>query len=262
MGIRFYCPNGHKLNVKSFLAGMRGICPHCGSRVNIPLQSTRPSSRQLRQQQADAARAGTPEQGSAGAGSVVASSGQAQVEPDAEFEVRLALPSDANGGTHVAAAGLPPQQAPGSASRSGEAPGGLAGQALDPLEEDPNASWYVIPPTGGQYGPASAPVMRTWLAEGRIGPDSLVWRAGWPDWKEARHVFPQVDLVDWSGGQPVITAPVVRELATPAAAVAESDADRGPARRSRHFEVTLVAILVGAVAVLAAVFLWVMYVAR
>ena len=26
MGIRFYCPNGHKLNVKEFQAGRRGIC--------------------------------------------------------------------------------------------------------------------------------------------------------------------------------------------------------------------------------------------
>ena len=39
MGIRFTCPNGHKLNVKSFQAGMRGICPHCGVGVDIPLES-------------------------------------------------------------------------------------------------------------------------------------------------------------------------------------------------------------------------------
>lgn len=33
--------------------------------------------------------------------------------------------------------------------------------------------------------------MRTWLKEGRIGPDSLVWREGWRDWKEAAATFPQ-----------------------------------------------------------------------
>lgn len=37
MGIRFLCPNGHKLNVKSFLAGKRAICPDCGARVLVPL---------------------------------------------------------------------------------------------------------------------------------------------------------------------------------------------------------------------------------
>lgn len=36
MGIRFLCPNGHKLNVKSFLAGKRAICPKCGARVVVP----------------------------------------------------------------------------------------------------------------------------------------------------------------------------------------------------------------------------------
>jgi hypothetical protein len=36
MGIRFLCPNGHKLHVKSFLAGKRGVCPKCGVGVVIP----------------------------------------------------------------------------------------------------------------------------------------------------------------------------------------------------------------------------------
>lgn len=36
MGIRFQCPSGHKLHVKTFLAGKRGICPHCGAKFTIP----------------------------------------------------------------------------------------------------------------------------------------------------------------------------------------------------------------------------------
>ena len=36
MGIRFSCPNGHKLHVKNFLAGKRGVCPECGVTVDIP----------------------------------------------------------------------------------------------------------------------------------------------------------------------------------------------------------------------------------
>src|SRR5437868_569833 len=39
MGIKFYCPNGHKVNVKSFLAGKKGLCPKCGVRVDIPMES-------------------------------------------------------------------------------------------------------------------------------------------------------------------------------------------------------------------------------
>lgn len=41
MGIKFRCPNGHKLNVKSFLAGKKGICPHCGVKVVIPEDAER-----------------------------------------------------------------------------------------------------------------------------------------------------------------------------------------------------------------------------
>jgi len=36
MGIRFLCPNGHKLNVKQALAGKHGICPDCGAKFLIP----------------------------------------------------------------------------------------------------------------------------------------------------------------------------------------------------------------------------------
>ncbi len=39
MGIRFTCPNGHKLNVKEHLAGKRGVCPSCGAKVVIPAAS-------------------------------------------------------------------------------------------------------------------------------------------------------------------------------------------------------------------------------
>ncbi|MDR2344632.1 MAG: DUF4339 domain-containing protein [Planctomycetaceae bacterium] len=46
MGIRFFCPNGHKLNVKSSLAGLKGFCPECGIELVIPLTSTRKSSKE------------------------------------------------------------------------------------------------------------------------------------------------------------------------------------------------------------------------
>ncbi len=39
MGIRFLCPNGHKLNVKAFLAGKRGICPRCDAKFLVPKES-------------------------------------------------------------------------------------------------------------------------------------------------------------------------------------------------------------------------------
>ena len=34
--------------------------------------------------------------------------------------------------------------------------------------------------------------MRTWLTEGRVSGDSLVWREEWRDWRNAGEVFPQL----------------------------------------------------------------------
>ncbi|MBP89129.1 MAG: hypothetical protein CMJ64_20835 [Planctomycetaceae bacterium] len=44
MGIRFYCTDcGRRLNIKAFLAGKRGICPHCDARVQIPFETQIPA---------------------------------------------------------------------------------------------------------------------------------------------------------------------------------------------------------------------------
>ena len=45
MGIRFTCPQGHPLHVKSELAGKRGVCPQCGAKVQIPADSLPPGGR-------------------------------------------------------------------------------------------------------------------------------------------------------------------------------------------------------------------------
>ncbi len=39
MGIVAYCPNHHRVKVKDDLAGRKGICPTCGARFRIPLES-------------------------------------------------------------------------------------------------------------------------------------------------------------------------------------------------------------------------------
>ncbi|MBN1588445.1 MAG: DUF4339 domain-containing protein [Pirellulales bacterium] len=150
MGIRVYCPNGHKLNIKVALAGKRGICPHCGAKFAIP-----PLSGQTEANDAD----GT-----------VATSVDLDTDPPETDEAR--------------------------------APAGS-----DPLAEMPDATWYLRPPTGGQFGPAQADVMRTWLAEGRVTSDSLVWREGWPEWLPASDVFG--DRVTASEpGEPSVGPPV------------------------------------------------------
>lgn len=36
MGIRFHCPNGHKIHVKAEYAGKKAKCPHCSVKLVVP----------------------------------------------------------------------------------------------------------------------------------------------------------------------------------------------------------------------------------
>jgi DNA-directed RNA polymerase subunit RPC12/RpoP len=161
MGIRFFCPNGHKLNVKEFQAGMRGVCPRCGSKFLIPTQSTRPSSKKKHDLFPD------PDQEEA----VVAEDLFPAPEP-----VSTASPQ-------TQAATSP------SALATAVAPDHVA---ADPIAAAGNVVWYVRPPSGEQYGPAPGEILRTWLAEGRISADTLLWREGWSEWREAQSLFPEL----------------------------------------------------------------------
>jgi len=277
MGIRFYCPNGHKLNVKAFQAGRRGICPHCGVGMDIPMASTRPSSKK------------NQGQGASEAPAPAASVNPTAVAPtweelEAETELPPPLPQsplapspmgEAAGSSSLvapaASLGVPTAPvAPGlpSAGPSPLAqpttveppavpvPGGSAAEPLA-LKEAPEAVWYVRPPSGGQYGPADREVMRAWLAEGRVTPDSQVWREGWRDWKEAADVFPdsvfpQLRIPDAVPGLERILDVADLSPAGPAAG-----GRLGARRRPILRRIVIISSLVAAGAlVLGAVYLW------
>ncbi len=245
MGIRFYCPNGHKLNVKSFQAGRRGICPYCGAKIIIPSQSTRKSSKaeaaargegdQEIVLQSDPAEPAMPQAGEGGRSGESVSGGAAgrfASMPAGAFPVATPIPgptgnvAGSSPGSPAAAVGpvmqnpLTPAPIAGAPTPGGDKPlagGGLQAEPLpraaemtqqatsaapptsladaastDPLAEAGNVVWYVRPPSGGQFGPATSDVMRTWIGEGRVSADSLVWREGWRDWLVAGDVFSQL----------------------------------------------------------------------
>jgi hypothetical protein len=208
MGIRFYCPNGHKLNVKAFQAGRQGICPYCGVSVQIPLESVRPSSKELRDQHDYPL---SP--GAGGSPSIGRPASSGTITP---FQAPV-LPQTATvPQTLTFVAGMPPEtaapavvktpmtalpytppqptvSAPSAPATPAPAPPPTPpAVAGDPLTESPGAVWYVRPASGGQFGPATADVMCGWLAEGRVGADTLVWREGWREWQEASATFPQL----------------------------------------------------------------------
>jgi len=163
MGIRFFCPNGHKLNVKERLAGKRGICPNCGVKLLIPHKSTRLSSHEERLQDAKLA-------------------GGAGGNPN-EFDVftdddaaQIAMSFDES------FAQTPTQST-------------VEASVLASAFDEPDVVWYVQFPDGQRYGPATLPILKNWVQERRISPTMLVWREGWQDWLEARLVFPEVEQI-------------------------------------------------------------------
>lgn len=222
MGIKFFCPSGHKLNVKSFLAGKKGVCPHCGERFRIPKHSTRGREKERRDAAGEAVAKGEFEFDS---GILATGAGTATAVAPAATSVASTPPSPPTTGTPAlppfpavatpapapsvaeptpapaAAPAFPainPAPAPsiGPAAPSIPLPTSLARAAApaaaDPIAEAPAAVWYVRPPSGGQYGPARGELMRGWIAEGRVSADSLVWRDGWADWRAASQVFPSL----------------------------------------------------------------------
>ena len=276
MGIRFLCPSGHKLNVKSFLAGKRGICPHCGAKFEIPFESVAsappppamagPASKELElkptgpgsklggrkaDQRMGPLAPVSPVVPAAKMGSV--GGGNATSTPTPQHEVDES-PAPAAADRPAVEAGPATTASPGpiaasavaswpttetaksstEASNASAAPEPLrkvppvspATPAVtpDPIAEAPSAIWYVRTNTGGQFGPARGDVMRQWIDERRVGPDYLVWREGWPEWRRASAVFPKLAALGTATtaspttASPTNAAPVQKSAAQKSAA--------------------------------------------
>ena len=249
MGIRFLCPQGHKLNVKSFLAGKKGFCPHCNARVDIPLTSTRVSSKATTAGTADyddvssqiaagnfedpfagetlgvrSSSAGTPDS-SVSAGTPTGVSPSA-MSPVGSSPTGTSPITSGEGGVAVMPgnAASPPGAVPQSDSTSTP-----ASTVIDPIAEAPDAVWYVRPRTGGQYGPTSADALQQWIREGRVAADTYVWRDGWPDWRLASESFPNFQGASTGATTGPVGGPVGGPAASAPGSAAAGSADAGSA---------------------------------
>jgi hypothetical protein len=289
MGIRFFCPNGHKLHVKAFQAGKRGICPHCGVSMDIPLKSTRRSSKQLGPSSASSAPPALTSQaipvtqepevvslsvlgedGPQRASSAMRSAGGAvaseAVGPTIGHRDQRTVPAAGDLATEASfeafldLAGLGGLAAPGVAPSSGtearlrssaaSPPGGT--RMPDPLADPAEVVWYVRPPSGGQFGPANRDLMRAWITEGRVTPDSLVWREGWRDWQEAQSVLPQFTT---SEVEPELEDMIAEELFSPRIRT-ERRTTRKPSRLSLAPWMVLTIVVALALSMVAVVWVW------
>jgi hypothetical protein len=233
MGIRFYCPQGHKLNVKEFQAGRRGICPFCGEKILIPTQSSRPSSQEERQARRAGAQAVAAAMASGTSAAPASAEAALPLHPAATAHGELQNAGPAGGAPaadpasvaeNVAENNNGPPTAASTATPSAAFFAGGPSKLQDPLTETAEVVWYVRPPTGGQFGPATSEIIRGWLAEGRISADTLVWREGWRDWQEAGGVFPQLNfafsnpLSALNIPEPLATIPQRAAISIPSAA--------------------------------------------
>jgi hypothetical protein len=159
------------LNIKRFLAGRRGKCPHCGAKFLIPSD-------------APADNVGVEEE-------IILV--PADADPSESLEpAASAATSTAVAPTPVWPVAIPPTNV---AAYGGVAPvpvTPVTSVASDLIAEAPNAAWFVRHPTAGQFGPTSGDVLRQWTSEGRVTPDSLIWREGWQSWRPATAVFPHL----------------------------------------------------------------------
>jgi hypothetical protein len=194
MGIRFFCPNGHKLNVKEHLAGKAGFCPECGVRLVVPLQSTRKSSKELA---AGIAGSENPLKNPSGSQKPLSlqkpSKPQNLCKPqesrqNSYQESFLELPRESEKqSTSIPMLVLEEDCTPSApASKS-------VSDSVNPILQDTSVIWYIQVLNGPQYGPITGDVVRSWIREHRIEPTMLVWREGWANWLEAKNVFPELE---------------------------------------------------------------------
>lgn len=171
MGIRFSCHHcEEELNVKDHLAGKKGRCPKCQERFRVPAASAEYS---------------LDVKESVNVSEVVGSTATGQTHADAQEHSKTAPVQQLESVTNeVNQPGESAEALPNSSAPVG------TGQD-DEFNVNSNASvWYVRPPSGGEYGPATASVFQGWIQEHRVTPDSFIWKDGWPDWQLASTVLP------------------------------------------------------------------------
>jgi hypothetical protein len=253
MGIRFFCQACDKrLNVKGFLAGKRGVCPHCGAKVDIPWESqSAPAGVAASATTAPRSVSPTPlptgpreAQPSYAQGPINGHGygGPAMATPTVVHTAQLIQSTATQQPAYPIMAGAVTAVAVAAPS----APPPSAGQG-DPIAEAPQAVWYVRPPSGGQYGPASGEIMRKWIGEGRVSADSLIWREGWPDWKTAASQFPDMagDNAPRTGASPAF--PTQPAFSSPI----EAPLGRVATRRKSNNKLAMIVVIVLALAALA-----------
>ena len=182
MGIKFLCPNGHKLNVKGFLRGKKAICPKCGTRVIVPDDDQSVSSEQN------------------------------ECRRPKKVLVTFWSPTRSRPGAKQPKGCRPPSRlCPPRCRKIRPSCLGL---------QPPHRRWRLILSTsagcclvcpardGRTVRSGVGEIMRSWLNEGRVGASSLVWCAGWAEWRPAAATFPKLGASLSASGAAIASAQI------------------------------------------------------
>ena len=184
MGICFFCPNGHPLNVKAELAGRVGLCPKCRVKMRIPRHSMRKiDEKEYNGQPTAEAVLDVPKD----------RKGSSQSPKDSLHSDKLRDFGAVSGRRSDSPTSELIQRATEQASRNvGESRRDEDFQDSASLLNDSGALWYVITPNDQRYGPAQGSDLRAWINERRVGPKTRILRSGWQTPREAGQVFPEI----------------------------------------------------------------------
>lgn len=197
MGICFFCPNGHPLNVKSELAGKVGYCPKCRVKMRIPLQSMREPYDKVYTGQPTAELVDLhPSHDSNGESEKLLGNGTGASLSDQEANTDKSLAHDSSNEkldirfTNIDGSALKNEETP-------EPENPKQGWKIEDLLGRREVLWYVISAEGQKYGPATGDILKKWVNERRIGPRMHLWCSLWKSSLEAGDMFPV--LIDLFG---------------------------------------------------------------
>ena len=170
MGIRFACHHcNFSLHVKDFQGGKRGRCPECKGQFRIPNQ--------------DAAYSAELEE-SGNKSSDLSEAGTISYESDVLQSPSLEKTD--------ASKGEVPNNNSISPFTTVTAPHSEMPRMPQILADSIGAKWFVRPPTGGQFGPATSQLLLDWIKERRVTSDSFLWKEGTADWELASQLLPEL----------------------------------------------------------------------
>ncbi len=210
MGIRFSCHLcNNPLHVKDYQAGKRGKCPKCQGSFRVPPAdadfslaidesfSASPATQTSKKNVASPSTQPSSTQPSATTIQPTA------IQPTATQPTATDKPL-ATKPTTPATPKSPDPASPSlpKAPKHLEPPSDELPASLLPYVD---ARWYVRPPSGGQYGPATTHTLLDWIQQRRVTADSLVWREGLENWGIVRDVIPEP-----FGGLPPTNGPIAQ----------------------------------------------------